>query len=153
MLVGTPEKLHGLRPAIRRLGSITALFTYPEYLEIMPSAFDKATAARVARSFLGSPQEVRTMAIGDGMADLPLFAVVDHAVAVANAPEDVKRAATVVAPSNDDDGAAIAIEALVLGREGPRASLWDNCRPEIPKVEQKPTSFEGAYPPRNDKKN
>lgn len=128
MLIGHPDVVQRLRPTVESLRGVTAFTTYPEYLEVMPAAFDKATAARVARDFLAGEDGARTIAVGDGVADLPLFAFVDYAVAVGNAPKFVQREAAYVAPSNDDDGAALAVEAIVLGLEESWAALSETNR-------------------------
>jgi len=122
LLIGPPELVQRLCPAVESLGAVTAFSTYPEYLEVMPAGFNKATAARIAQDFLDI-EGARTMAVGDGIGDLPLFGVVDHSVAVSNAPEVVRRAATYIAPTNDDDGAAVAVEAIVLGLKKSKAAL------------------------------
>jgi Cof subfamily protein (haloacid dehalogenase superfamily) len=128
MLIGHPDVIRGLRPTIESVGAVTAFTTYPEYLEVMPATFNKGTGARVARDFLCGEGGVHTVAVGDGVADLPLFAFADEAVAMGNAPEEVQRAAAYVAPSNDDDGAALAIEAIVLGNDDSRALLVNTRR-------------------------
>lgn len=117
MLVGQPEVVRRLLPTIEALADVTAFITYPEYLEIMPATFNKATGARVARDMLGRTHDVCTMAVGDGVADLPLFRFVDHAVAMSNAPQSIQEEAAYVAPSNDENGAALAVEAFLLGIE------------------------------------
>jgi hydroxymethylpyrimidine pyrophosphatase-like HAD family hydrolase len=47
------------------------------------------------------PQQA--MAIGDNINDLAMFAQVGVSVAMANAPNEVKEKANMVAPSNDDE--------------------------------------------------
>lgn len=59
----------------------------------------------------------RTLAIGDGMNDIPLFAAAGPdgiKVAMGNAPHELKDIADWVAPSVDDDGFAIAMERYGL---------------------------------------
>jgi Cof subfamily protein (haloacid dehalogenase superfamily) len=123
LLIGRPEALRELGPAIERLNAVTAFSTYPEYLEVMPVNSDKAAAALVVRDYLDGQCGRRTIAIGDGPGDLPLFRFADESVAVANASAVVQRAATYIAPTNDNDGAAIAIEAIVLGNPASMLSL------------------------------
>src|ERR1044071_4896561 len=110
LLIGNPLDVQRLRPVVEDLGAITAFETYPEYLEVMPASCDKAAAAQIARNVLAGDDGCRTMAVGDGFGDLSLFKFVDEAVAVANAPSVVQQSAGYIAPSNDDDGAAVAIE-------------------------------------------
>lgn len=51
------------------------------------------------------------MAIGDNMNDLSMFSRARISVAMANAPGEVKRKATIVAPGNDREGVAWALRA------------------------------------------
>ena len=52
----------------------------------------------------------QVMAIGDNLNDLPMFSRARISVAMSNAPNQVKRGATAVAPSNDDEGVAWALK-------------------------------------------
>jgi 5-amino-6-(5-phospho-D-ribitylamino)uracil phosphatase len=56
---------------------------------------------------------------GDQLNDLPMFAVADTALAVANAAPEVRAAATQVIAANTDDGVARWIAALRPGGAGP----------------------------------
>jgi Cof subfamily protein (haloacid dehalogenase superfamily) len=80
----------------------------PDSMAICPVASDKGTALELVRSRLGLPRE-SVMAIGDNFVDLPMFRSAGLSVAMANAPDEVKRQATVIAPSNDDEGVAWAL--------------------------------------------
>ncbi len=60
------------------------------------------------------PAEV--MVIGDNPNDLTMFPHARLRVAMGNAVESVKRQATAVAPSNDEEGVAWAVRRLVLGK-------------------------------------
>jgi hydroxymethylpyrimidine pyrophosphatase-like HAD family hydrolase len=62
-----------------------------------------------------SPEEV--FAIGDGLNDITLLQVAGLGAAMANADDEVKAVARVVAPSNQENGAAAAIERFVLSSE------------------------------------
>jgi hypothetical protein len=69
---------------------------------------DKGTALDLVLDRLRlKPEDV--MAIGDNFNDLPMFARARIGVAMSNAPDEVKRAATAVAPSNDEEGVAWAL--------------------------------------------
>jgi hydroxymethylpyrimidine pyrophosphatase-like HAD family hydrolase len=54
------------------------------------------------------------VAIGDNPNDLPMFAYASISVAMGNAPDEVKRGATVVASTNDEEEVAWALRTLVL---------------------------------------
>lgn len=52
--------------------------------------------------------------LGDMLNDLPMFARAGLAIAMAQAPEDVRAKARYTSTSNDDDGVAHAIDAILL---------------------------------------
>ncbi len=56
------------------------------------------------------------VAVGDGHNDLSMFAVAGTAVAMGEAPDDVRTGAHLVAPGVGDDGAAAVLDAAVAGR-------------------------------------
>ena len=56
-----------------------------------------------------------TIAFGDGLNDIDMMRWAGRAVAMSNAPEAVRSAAGRVAPSNDDDGVAVVVEAILAG--------------------------------------
>ena len=53
------------------------------------------------------------MAFGDGLNDLDMFTWAGGSVAMSNAHIDVLAHANLVAPSNDEDGVAVILEALI----------------------------------------
>lgn len=122
LMVGDPDVIQCLQRVVSCTEGVTAFVSYPEYLEVMPATVSKATAAQFVESRLRGPA-VRRMAIGDGPGDIPLLIAADCSVAVANAVPEVKRAAHYIAPSNDDDGVAVAIDALVHGEPLAMAQL------------------------------
>ena len=81
---------------------------------------DKGTALALVQERLGVEKE-QTMVIGDNRSDLAMFAYAGVCVAMGNALEEVKRQASLLAPSNDDEGVAWALELVVFrGLSGPR---------------------------------
>lgn len=48
----------------------------------------------------------KLVVFGDGKNDIDMFELADESYAVENAHEDLKRHATAIIPSNDDDGVA-----------------------------------------------
>ncbi len=58
-----------------------------------------------------------TVAVGDATNDLPMLAVVGTAIAMGQAPDEVRDAAHLVVPGVDDDGVADALDACVGWRE------------------------------------
>jgi Cof subfamily protein (haloacid dehalogenase superfamily) len=58
----------------------------------------------------------RVLAIGDNDNDIPMLEVVGYGVAMGNATPGVKAVAKWIAPPIDQDGAAVALQRLVLGK-------------------------------------
>lgn len=86
----------------------------PHFFEVIPPGADKGRALRVVLEHLGVDAG-NCMAVGDAQNDLPMFAAAGLGVAVATAPEAVKRGAGAVAPpGRARDGVAWAIEQFVL---------------------------------------
>lgn len=88
-------------------------YSSPVYLEFTHIDANKGTALRRLAQYLEVSLE-RVLVIGDSPNDLSMFAVAGTAVAMGNAPEHVKRAAHLLAPSNDEDGVAWVLRELVL---------------------------------------
>ena len=65
----------------------------------------------------------RVMAIGDGANDLEMFSEACLRVAVRNAIPQLARMADYIAPTNDEDGVAIALNGLVFGDRTAVSSL------------------------------
>ena len=74
---------------------------------------DKGGALALVLDRLGVDKE-EVMAIGDDVNDLAMFRHAGVTVAMGNAPDQVTRKATVVAPSNDEEGVAWALKTFVL---------------------------------------
>jgi hydroxymethylpyrimidine pyrophosphatase-like HAD family hydrolase len=55
-----------------------------------------------------------TIAMGDSESDIEMFRLAGLGIAMRNSPDEVKRAALHVAPSNDEDGVAWAIRKFLL---------------------------------------
>jgi HAD superfamily hydrolase (TIGR01484 family) len=94
--------------------------SYPDrdlsIVDILPSGCSKASALQHLADLRGiSPTEI--LAIGDNWNDLPMLRFAGQAVLMANAPEDLKAMAEkhgwIIAPSNDEDGVALAIESAL----------------------------------------
>ena len=90
----------------------TAVRSQSYYLDVTPPAYDKGTfVAAMAKRVGISTAEVAV--IGDMQNDLPMFAQGGRSFAMGNATADVKRRATHVTASNEDDGFAKAIEMIL----------------------------------------
>lgn len=82
------------------------------YLDITPPGCDKGTFVQFMAQHLGiSTDAIATL--GDMQNDLPMFRHSGLSFAMGNATDDVKRAATHVTASNEEDGFAKAIEVIL----------------------------------------
>ncbi|HEY8345686.1 MAG TPA: HAD family hydrolase [Symbiobacteriaceae bacterium] len=116
LTIGDPVNLDRAEAAIRQQGTDVKLVrSHPTYLEVLPPAGGKGLALQALLRHLGLPRS-RALAIGDYLNDLELFQKAGLGVAVANAHPEVKRAADRWTASNEEDGVAQVLEALVEGR-------------------------------------
>jgi len=82
-------------------------------IQIMNGGVSKGSAVQFLMERLGvSPAEAA--AIGDAPNDIPMFLVVGLSIAMGNAYPETKAAATHVTLTNDENGAAVAIEEYIL---------------------------------------
>ncbi len=82
------------------------------YLDVTPPGCDKGTFVQFMAHHLGiSTDAIATL--GDMQNDLPMFGHSGMSFAMGNATEDVKRAATHVTASNEEEGFAKAIEVVL----------------------------------------
>jgi HAD superfamily hydrolase (TIGR01484 family) len=93
---------------------------YPEkdlsIVDILPAGCSKASALEHLATLRGiDPKDI--LAIGDNWNDLAMLRLAGHSVLMSNAPTDLialaHAANWTVAPSNDQDGVAVAIEAAL----------------------------------------
>lgn len=81
----------------------TDIYTNEQWLEIMPVNASKANAIRQLKSLSGCE---KTVVFGEGKNDVDMFELADESYAVENAHEDLKRYATDIILSNEEDGVA-----------------------------------------------
>lgn len=81
----------------------TDIYTNEQWLEIMPPRASKANAIKQLKSLLDCDGII---VFGDGKNDIDMFELADESYAVENAAEELKKFATAIIPSNDDDGVA-----------------------------------------------
>lgn len=121
VIVWQPEGVEGVRALCHsRFGDVchTKTFYAPDgsihSLAVFPRLADKGTALALVLGRLGiHPRHV--MAIGDNLNDVSMFAHARVRVAMGNAPPEVKQAANLVAPSNDEEGVAWALKFCGVG--------------------------------------
>lgn len=110
---GPPEMLAPVEERLRA-STLPLYFTHslPIYLEATSSQANKGAALRLLAGRLNIPLE-RVLVIGDSPNDISMFKVAGMAVAMGNATPDVKSAAHLIAPSNDEDGVAWVLRKLL----------------------------------------
>jgi Cof subfamily protein (haloacid dehalogenase superfamily) len=94
----------------------TAVRSQTYYLDVTPPGCDKGTFVQAMATRLGiSTDAVAT--IGDMQNDLAMFRKSGLSIAMGNATDDVKKVATHVTASNEDEGFAGAIEMILKNNE------------------------------------
>jgi Cof subfamily protein (haloacid dehalogenase superfamily) len=100
--------------AARFGAAIYATKSHPNFAEVINPDVNKGTALAAVAAHYHIPQAA-TMAVGDGMNDLPMLQWAGLGVAMGQAYPEVRAAADVVTASLAEDGLAQAIERYVLG--------------------------------------
>lgn len=85
----------------------------PHYVVLTHPDADKANALAVVCRELGVAQE-QTIAMGDSESDLAMLDWAGLGIAMRNSPDEVKKHALHIAPSNDEDGVAWAVLRFLL---------------------------------------
>ena len=85
----------------------TDIYTKEQWLEIMPLEASKSNAIKQLQALLNCE---KLIVFGDGKNDIDMFQIADESYAVTNAHEDLKKYATEVILSNDEDGVAKWLE-------------------------------------------
>ena len=109
-----PEGLSEVQETIRKAlpENLTVVQTAPFYLEIIPKIINKGQGLRDVCAALGiDPAE--TIAFGDAANDIPMLQAAGLGVAMGNAQEVVKQAADQVTDTNNRDGIAKLLEAII----------------------------------------
>jgi Cof subfamily protein (haloacid dehalogenase superfamily) len=87
------------------------------YMDVTACGVDKRSALELFAARMGVlPSEIA--AIGDQPIDLSMLQFASLSIAMGNAPESVKQAAGWIAPTNDEDGVAWALERLAAIHRG-----------------------------------
>lgn len=96
------------------LHQVTYAIGWTAWLDIAPLGVNKSTALERVRLWLDIPAD-RIVAVGDGRNDIEMFewaARSGRAVAMGQAPDEVKAAATEVTGTVDDDGLVAVLDSL-----------------------------------------
>lgn len=116
MLVSDDEQaLNSLEQHMQRhlAGVMDTIHSNPYYLEIVGYQVGKSYAMSALVQKMGI-QMSEVLAIGDGAADINMIQMAGTGVAMGNATEGVRRCADFTTLSNDEDGAAVAIERAIV---------------------------------------
>ena len=118
LFIGPGESLEALAAAYRAdaLGARDLphlVRSEATYLEIQPPGATKGAGLVRLCGLLGIPPSA-AVAFGDNLNDLEMIQAAGLGVAMGNAHDDLKRAAQIVAPSNDEDGVAAVLWSHVL---------------------------------------
>lgn len=96
--------------------------TNPEYVEVNAKGVDKGVALIELCRIIDVPIP-QTMAFGDNYSDLPMLKVAGGKVLMDNASDEIKRelkarfSDIIIAPSNESDGVAKVITAMIIDLE------------------------------------
>jgi Cof subfamily protein (haloacid dehalogenase superfamily) len=105
LFIGHPDVLPALRDELSGvIGDRARLVrTHRSYLEVVPAAASKGAALRELAGHLGVPLE-RVIAVGDHENDIEMLVEAGLGVAMPDAPESVRAAADLVAPTVAEGG-------------------------------------------------
>ena len=112
--VGSPEAISALRPAAEeRFGDkLYVTQTSSVLLEFLHPDVSKGAALKQVMSYLGL-QPSQVIAFGDSHNDIEMLQAAGTGVAMANASEEVRAVADLVAPSNAEDGIAAVLDQVL----------------------------------------
>jgi Cof subfamily protein (haloacid dehalogenase superfamily) len=95
-------------------GEVSAARSQPYYVDVTHPDANKGRVVRRVSQLLGIPLE-QVAAIGDMPNDVPMFRAAALGIAMGHASDDVKRYASHVTTSSEDEGFALAMEKYILG--------------------------------------
>ena len=111
--IDAPEKLKPLYTKYRDIYHCVYqidMYSNEQWFEIMPKDAAKANAVLQLKSLLDCD---RIVAFGDGANDIDMFEIADECYAVENAVDELKKIATGIIESNDNNGVAKWLEENV----------------------------------------
>ncbi|MBR6443962.1 MAG: HAD family phosphatase [Firmicutes bacterium] len=112
----TQEAKAAMHPILLQLENATVTSSLDNNWEIGGATTSKANALHTLMEILGIKKE-EMMACGDSPNDIAMMEEAGISVAVGNAKEPVKKMASYISTSNNEDGVARAIEKFVFGEE------------------------------------
>jgi Cof subfamily protein (haloacid dehalogenase superfamily) len=112
-VIAAPEILRQFEDMIRaKCPSLHQTYAGPNYLDLTADGVNKGTALRALAEHLGL-QPAKVAAIGDQAIDLAMLRYAGLPIAMSNAVPPLKEAAQWIAPSNDEDGVAWALDEIL----------------------------------------
>jgi hydroxymethylpyrimidine pyrophosphatase-like HAD family hydrolase len=103
------------------LPDVTYAIGWTGWIDLNPPGVSKASALEKLRLRLGVPAS-GTVALGDGSNDISMLRWASRGVAMGDARLEVQTAASEVAPTCDDDGAATVLKSVLAALGTPGAS-------------------------------
>lgn len=118
VIVGDPALVARAEPiALREFGAeVSATKSKPRFLDITAKEAHKGAVVTELAAVLGVPTD-EVAVIGDGLNDVLMFERAGFSIAMGQASDEVKRAASVVTLSNTEEGFAEAMERFILNGE------------------------------------
>lgn len=117
LCMGNSREINDLELTLKNETTGVSIYKSKEtYLEIMDSSASKSQAIQIILERLGLSRE-EIMTIGDNFNDIDMLSFAGLGIAMANAPDEVKRYADDVTLSNDKDGLKHCLEKYVITSE------------------------------------
>jgi Cof subfamily protein (haloacid dehalogenase superfamily) len=118
VLPGSVEKVPAVLARLQSYvgGRARVLASSPQVIEVILPEVSKANAMSWVADYLGV-RHTETLAIGDGDNDVEMLEWAACGIAMGNATQKAKAAANWIAPSVEEDGAAVALRRFVLQQE------------------------------------
>ncbi len=115
LIAGEPDELDTCRTLLKKRydGLLDMYKSAPYFLEIMPFGVSKGSALARLLPKIGVERE-EVIAFGDNYNDMTMIGYAGMGVAMSNGEDEVKKIASYICESNDDDGVAKTIEKFVL---------------------------------------
>lgn len=116
LAIDEPERIAEFLPVMRKRfeGRVKVNTSQPHLMEMVSPEAGKAAALEKLSELLHIDVG-EVMVFGDGLNDLDMLQWAGTAVAMGNGAPEVKAAADIIAPTNDEDGVAVIIEKLLRG--------------------------------------
>ncbi len=124
------SKIPALRNTLETIQGVKTLSSGTHFIEVIPEGADKRRAVHAVRTAMGlSPEQI--MVIGDSENDLGMFDEAATRIAMGNACSALKAKANYIAPDNQHEGVAWALETLLLDKQ----ELYHSGKIEILRAE------------------